>query len=120
MDWSGPGVGAKVSAFRRDVIDLDIVTREVRERSMFGFVCLLHKYTFTEVRDDSFNICDSSSSNSFSFTTVGDYSYNFCDPFFFLPLYSGGEVWEGIWNQTLFSGIEFLYREIARCYPISR
>ena len=55
MDWSGPGVGAKVSAFRRDVIDLDIVTREVRERSMFGFVCLLHKYSFTEVGGDSCN-----------------------------------------------------------------
>ena len=40
--------------------------------------------------------------------------------YIFLPLYSGGEVWEGIWNQTYFSVIEFLFREITPRYHILR
>ena len=40
--------------------------------------------------------------------------------YFLLPLYSGDEVWEGICNQTHFSGIEYLSREITPCYLISR
>ena len=40
---------------------------------------------------------------------------------FFLPLYSGGEVWEGIWNQThLVVCIEFLSREITPRYHTTR
>ena len=41
--------------------------------------------------------------------------------FLVLLLYSGGEVGEGIWNQThLFSDIEFLPREITPHHHISR
>ena len=40
--------------------------------------------------------------------------------YFLLPLYSGCEVWESIWNQTHFSGIEFLSREITPRYHISQ
>ena len=39
---------------------------------------------------------------------------------FLLPLYSGSEVWEGIWNQTHFIGIEFLSHEITPRTPIKK
>ena len=39
---------------------------------------------------------------------------------FVLSLYSGDKMWEGIWNKTHFSGIEFLPREITQSYHISR
>ena len=34
--------------------------------------------------------------------------FNYC------PYYLGDEVWESIWYQTHFSGIEFLSRDYAR------
>ena len=40
--------------------------------------------------------------------------------FFSLPLYSGDEVWEGIWNQTHLAVLNFCLGEITPRYHTSR
>ena len=50
-------------------------------------------------------------------------SYKHSCSFFLLPLYSGGEMWEGIWNQThlevLHFGLKRLHHVYTRLHPKS-